>query len=138
MCGSFDVDRIALGYALKLSVAQRLIGKLCPHCRRTRPATPEDLRPFPEVNIADPVVSEPVGCPACRNTGFSGRMIIMEMLPVDSEITSLIEQHASPTDIRQHNRKRGYLNLIDQATMLLFRGEMSMEEARSFLVRPVI
>lgn len=137
MCGSFNIDRIALGYALKLSVAQRLVAKLCPHCRRTRPAEPEDLRPFPEVNIPDPVISEKVGCPACRGSGIVGRRVIMEMLPIDSEITSLVEQHALPGDIRMHNHKRGYTNLIVQATLLLLRGEIELSEARTFLTRPV-
>ncbi|MFZ5805855.1 MAG: GspE/PulE family protein [Verrucomicrobiota bacterium] len=137
MCGSFNLDRIALGYALKLAVAQRLVSKLCPHCRRTRPADPEDLRPFPEANIPEPVISERVGCPACRGSGCIGRRVIMEMLPVDSEITALIEQHALPSDIRHHNNKRGYTNLVFQATLLLLRGEIELDEARTFLTKPV-
>ncbi|MFH1067135.1 MAG: ATPase, T2SS/T4P/T4SS family [bacterium] len=137
MCGSFDIDRIALGYALKLSVAQRLVTKLCPHCRQTRPATPEDLRPFPEANIAEPVISERIGCPACRGSGAIGRRVIMEMLPIDSEITALIEQHAVANEIRSHNTKRGYTNLVLQATLLLLRGEIDLSEARTFLTRPV-
>jgi type II secretory ATPase GspE/PulE/Tfp pilus assembly ATPase PilB-like protein len=137
MCGSFGIDRLALGYALKLAVAQRLVVKLCPHCRKPHSATPEELRPFPEVNISDPIISERVGCSACRGTGSSGRSVIMEMLPVDSEITALIEQHASPTQIRQHNQNRGYTNLITQATLLLLRGEISLDEARTFLTRPI-
>lgn len=137
MCGSFGIDRIALGYALKLSVAQRLVTKLCPLCRKTRPAAPEDLRPFPEVSVADPVISERVGCTACRGTGNAGRRSIMEMLPIDSEIIALIEQRASPGEIRTHNHNRGYTNLMQQATLLLLRGEISLDEARTFLTRPV-
>lgn len=137
MCGSFDIDRIALGYALKLAVAQRLVAKLCPHCRRTHAATPEELRPFPEVDVVDPVVSERVGCPACRGSGNAGRRAIMEMLPVDSEIIALIEQRASPADIRRHNQNRGYTSLMKQATQLLLNGEISIDEARTFLTRPV-
>jgi type II secretory ATPase GspE/PulE/Tfp pilus assembly ATPase PilB-like protein len=138
LCGSFDIDRIALAYALKLSVAQRLIKKLCPHCRRTRAARPEELRAFPEVNIPNPEISDRVGCPACRGTGYSGRVLIMEMLPFDSEIVTLIERRAAPREIREHNANRGYTNLLTQATQLLLTGEIELAEARSFLTtKPV-
>lgn len=137
MVGSFHIDRIALGYALKLSVAQRLVTKLCPLCRITRPASPEDLRPFPEVDVAEPIISDRVGCVGCRGSGSAGRRSIMEMLPIDSEIIALIEQNSKPGDIRAHNQKRGYTNLMRQATMLLLRGEIELDEARTFLTRPV-
>lgn len=138
MCGSFGIDHISMSIALRLSIAQRLVSKLCPHCKVVDNAKPEDLRPFPQVDVARPVVAKKVGCPACKGTGYMGRMVIMEMLQVDDQVMSLIETKASPTVIRSHNQNRGFKSLEVQAAKLLFTGVIDIEEAKLFLTRHVI
>ncbi|WP_246189556.1 GspE/PulE family protein [Methylacidimicrobium cyclopophantes] len=126
---SFGIDRLVIGYALRLSVAQRLVGKLCPFCKTTRPAEPEEIAPFPPVPIAEPVVAESPGCQVCRGTGIAGRMPVMELLPVDGETLSLFEAGATPNEIRRHNEGRGFKPLSVQAAELFMTGTISKEEA---------
>ncbi|TFE67979.1 pilus assembly protein PilB [Methylacidiphilum sp. Yel] len=129
MVQSFGIDRLAVSYALKLVVSQRLVSKLCPYCKKIRKATTDDLKYFPNCQVAEPVVAEASGCQACRGTGTAGRMPILELLPFDSEIISLIENGASPNRIRAHNESRGFKPLAIQATELFFTGVISKEEA---------
>lgn len=130
---SFGIDRLVIGYALRLSVAQRLVSKLCPFCKTTRPAEPEEIAPFPNVAIAEPVVAEAPGCQVCRGTGMAGRMPVMELLPVDGEILSMFEAGATPNAIRRHNEGRGFKPLSVQAAELFMTGTISKEEAMLLL-----
>ncbi|WP_134440841.1 GspE/PulE family protein [Methylacidiphilum caldifontis] len=129
MVQSFGIDRLAVSYALKLVISQRLVSKLCPYCKKLRNATAEDLRFFPHCAIAEPCIAESPGCQACRGTGTAGRMPILELLPFDSEIISLIEKGASPNKLRAHNESRGFKPLSIQAAELFFTGTISKEEA---------
>jgi general secretion pathway protein E len=130
---SFGIDRAAFAQALKLSIAQRLVRRLCPQCRETGPASHEDMRGFPDIDVAAPVISRRVGCPSCSGTGFAGRIAIMELFPVDSQMTALIIADATPATLRLENAKRGYTSLLHQATRLAFTGEIALTEARAFL-----
>ncbi|WP_242529282.1 GspE/PulE family protein [Methylacidimicrobium sp. B4] len=133
MVQSFGIDRLVIGYALRLSIAQRLVSKLCPFCKRTRPAEPEEIAPFPDVAIPEPVVAEAPGCPACRGTGMAGRMPVMELLPVDGEILAMFEAGAAPNEIRRHNEARGFKSLAGQAAELFMTGMIAKEEAMLLL-----
>ncbi|CAB4243570.1 Type II secretory pathway, ATPase PulE/Tfp pilus assembly pathway, ATPase PilB [Methylacidimicrobium sp. AP8] len=133
MVQSFGIDRLAIAYALRLAVAQRLVSKLCPFCRQTRPAEPEEIAPFPEVAIPEPVVAEAPGCPVCRGTGTAGRMPVMELLPVDGEILAMFEAGATPNEIRRHNEGRGFKPLSRQAAELFMTGTITREEAMLLL-----
>jgi len=137
LAGSFPVDRVALATAMKLSIAQRLVGKLCPFCKKTRAPRAEDLEYFPASDIARPVIAERVGCSVCRGTGIAGRLLIMEMMPVDDTIREMIASKRSPTEIERYNRQRGFLGLIEQASYLLQTGEITLADARRFITRPL-
>lgn len=137
LAGSFPVDRVALATALKLSIAQRLVGRLCPYCKKPRAPRAEDLEYFPPSNIARPIIAERVGCSVCRGTGISGRLLLMEMMPVDDAIREMIAVKRSPTDIEKYNRQRGFLGLIEQASYLLQTGEITLADARRFITRPL-
>ncbi|MDD2709040.1 MAG: GspE/PulE family protein [Verrucomicrobiae bacterium] len=133
LCDSFQIDPAVLACCLRLSIAQRLVRILCPLCKQTRPADPESIRPFPEIRIADPVLAEKKGCPACRHTGYAGRRALLELLPVDTAMTALIQRRAPDDDLRAHNRQHGYRPLLEQASTLLLTGEIDLPEASSFL-----
>lgn len=138
LCGSFHADRVALAYSLKLALAQRLVPRLCPFCKKTREPKAEDLEYFPDIKIAKPVICEKVGCSACRRTGIIGRIAMLEMLPIDDTVAELIIKNEPLTKIAEYNKSRGFKNLMDQATRLLLTGEMDIETARWFIKKPLI
>jgi general secretion pathway protein E len=96
-------------------LAQRLVRRLCPKCRKEVPFTGLDGMP-PELEFANGdalrTVWEAVGCDACSGTGYLGRVGIYELLPVTSEICKVIVQRADAGVIR---------NLAVQQGMRLLR-----------------
>src|SRR5215472_3874083 len=72
-----------LAAVLRGVLAQRLVRRLCPACRRPAPATPELVRRFGLASTrhdAPTTLYHPVGCPKCRQTGYRGRFAIAEYL----------------------------------------------------------
>ena len=144
LCSAFPVAPVSLAGVLKLSIAQRLVPKLCPLCKKTRTPKSSDLEYFPSANVGSPIIGEKNGCPSCRGTGFSGRILIMEMMPVDDAIKDMItkmaasKERVSPQEIEKYNQSRGYSRLIDQASFLLQTGEITLESALGFVTSPLV
>ncbi|MES2308898.1 MAG: ATPase, T2SS/T4P/T4SS family, partial [Verrucomicrobiota bacterium] len=132
MGGSFKLDRVALGYSLKLSVAQRLVSVLCPHCKKERPPHTLEIKRLGLPQVTSPLVCERVGCLECHGTGIQGRRVIMEMMPVDDEIIDRLESKATLREIRQWNRSRGFRSIQDQVIDLFYSGIVESSEALSF------
>ena len=102
------IDRRAMADTILAVVAQRLLKKLCPHCRKTVPISKEErdiLSPFTD---AIPIqVAHPVGCPKCNNTGYYGREGIYEILGFDPEIFEMVRSDIPISEIRSFAHKRG-------------------------------
>jgi type IV pilus assembly protein PilB len=93
-CEPFRVAGTLIG-----AVAQRLVRRLCPRCRTTRPATAEELH-FLGAG-ADTEVPAPVGCARCLGTGYGGRVGLFEMLWVGSELARGIAEGAPEHVLRK-------------------------------------
>jgi type II secretory ATPase GspE/PulE/Tfp pilus assembly ATPase PilB-like protein len=130
LCQSFQIDRMTAAQALRLVLSQRLVRRLCPLCKKVGPARAEDLRFFPETDIANPIQATKVGCPACRFTGYAGRIAIAEVLMFDPIMVALVENREPAGVLRARNRERGFLPLGDQASLLAQTGEISFAEAK--------
>ncbi|MGB5217751.1 MAG: ATPase, T2SS/T4P/T4SS family [Smithella sp.] len=89
-------------------VAQRLMKKLCPHCRVVKPISDqerEQLRPF---TVELPTeTAHPVGCPQCGQTGYFGREALYEMISFDSEIVDMVRAEEPIATIRSFIQQRG-------------------------------
>jgi type IV pilus assembly protein PilB len=138
LTGSFGVDRVSLSCALKLSVAQRLVSRLCPACKAVRDPRASDLEHFPPVAVARPVIAERRGCSLCRGTGLMGRHLIMEMMVVDPAVREMIALNRHPTELERYCRARGFPSLVEQAAWLLQNGEISLDSASQFVERPIV
>jgi general secretion pathway protein E len=72
-------------------IAQRLIRTLCAECAEIRPTTAEEAQEFTSIGIAAPAsIHEPVGCPACQNTGYRGRVPLIEVLEMDAGLRDAV------------------------------------------------
>lgn len=108
------------------AVAQRLMRKLCPQCKKAR-ATTEEERLLLGSNVM--TVHDPVGCPYCNGIGYAGRIAIHEIFRVDREVRRMITQNALMEDIEDYAiRTQGMRKLKDSAISLVKQGVTSMEE----------
>lgn len=100
------VDSRLMGSAANIILGQRLIRKLCEHCKKSRPATAEESslikkvlagHPKPPVIGAEINIFEAEGCPECGGTGFKGRQGVFEAIKVDTAV-----EEAVIRDPREH------------------------------------
>lgn len=108
------------------SVAQRLMRKLCPNCKKERETTKEERQMLGE-DIR--TVHEPSGCPYCSGIGYAGRIAIHEIFRVDREVRRMITSRADMEEIEDYViRTQGMRRLKDSALDLVKRGVTSVEE----------
>ena len=122
------VESYLLADAMRGVIAQRLVRRLCPHCKRKRKALGEEksmmgINPMEEVEIY-----EPVGYEHCNDTGFYGRTGIYEMMPVTSTLRNAIAARMSTDEIREVAVKEGMKTLHSEAVRLVLEGETSYHE----------
>ena len=136
MFRAWNIAPITIANALKLALYQRLIPCLCAQCRHEREPRSSELRYFPEVPLIEPRIAERRGCAACRYTGISGRISIIEMMPVDDKMAGFLVDHCSADELRRANRNLGYLSALEQATYLLLTGVIDLRTALGFVDKP--
>jgi general secretion pathway protein E len=126
------VEPFLLASALRIVVAQRLVRQLCDECARPVVAAPAivaalGLKP-------GSIVRQPVGCAACGNTGFRGRIGAFEAVRVDDTLRQLILSGADETAIARHafQRSSAFARVPDLAASvrrLVSDGKTTVEEA---------
>jgi CheY-like chemotaxis protein len=112
--------------------AQRLIRKLCPHCRAI-----SDEVEARRLGEANGIVQVPArvgnGCEQCRNTGYAGRMPVAEVLVPDEAMRRLIRDSGSAVDLKAAMRAGGFRTMRDVALDAVVRGLTSVEEVNRVL-----
>lgn len=109
-------------------IAQRLVRRLCPKCKKAVKAdgdTKEILNVDPS---ADVTVYEPCGCPECDNTGYRGRIGVYEIMEITRELKPLISHKASAEEIKQMAISQGMHTLRMSATRYVLDGITSVSE----------
>ncbi|MBF0340093.1 MAG: Flp pilus assembly complex ATPase component TadA [Magnetococcales bacterium] len=122
-------------------LAQRLVRRLCSRCKRPHPFDEHHrqvlrLAPgeFPEVTT----LHAAAGCPACSDTGFKGRLCVMECLITDDVLHDLISRRAHPAEFRQAAFDKGFRTMWDDGVRHVLSGETSIDEVTRILGRAVI
>lgn len=109
-------------------IAQRLVRRLCPECKKPKIPTPEE-RKILEITEDDPVtIYEPCGCPKCADTGYKGRIGVYEMLEITPDIKSMIAGAASSEAIKESAMKNGMHTLSMRARRKVLDGTTSLSE----------
>jgi len=111
-------------------VAQRLVRKICEHCKEEFEPTEEMLM---ELDLTPAAVEGRVfyygkGCDACNHTGYRGRQGIYEIMILDDELREMIMQRASTAVLRAAARKRGLRSLREVGLMSIYDGVTTIEE----------
>jgi len=126
------VPPFLIASTLKVSVAQRLVRKLCEHCKVSSKIS-VDL--FPEnfsITNAIKVHYKPQGCEKCYHTGYSGRKAIYEIIPITKELTELIKKNV--LEIDEYLSLKNIRTLKTNALDLVANGETSVAEIYALLI----
>ena len=107
-------------------LAQRLARKLCLHCRSARPAEPEECRILGAEPEAPPQIFDPTGCPACRNTGYQGRVPVTEIVPLDEELDEIVASGGTRAALKAAALRKGYRTMAEDGIAKVLAGELSL------------
>ncbi|WP_286819837.1 type II secretion system ATPase GspE [Desulfobacter sp. UBA2225] len=111
-------------------IAQRLVRVLCSHCREEFVLSHGDLSSFDSINglVPGQKVFRPKGCPKCFNTGYLGRQAIMEIMPLDEELKSLILETSDANQIKVAAVRKGMKTLRSDGLTKVAKGITSLRE----------
>ncbi|MDD2833707.1 MAG: GspE/PulE family protein [Methylotenera sp.] len=109
-------------------VAQRLVRVLCPHCKVKY--APDDLeRKILQIKPnAKPQIYKPKGCKHCNQTGYRGRMAIIELLRIDHEMDALISRRAHLDELKKVAIDKGFVTLAEDGVRRILEGYTSLAE----------
>jgi type IV pilus assembly protein PilB len=124
------VEPFLITATLEGVVAQRLVRRVCVHCKEEFIPTEEqlmELELLPE-NVKGKTFFRGRGCDHCNNTGYRGRLGIYEIMTFDDEIRDMIMANASTNLLRDASRKRGMRTLRQSGLIAIFEGLTTIEE----------
>jgi type II secretory ATPase GspE/PulE/Tfp pilus assembly ATPase PilB-like protein len=116
------VEPYLVASSLEAVLAQRLVRVLCPVCKI--PDTSERTQALRErvEPLRDAAIFSPVGCKACRMTGYTGRQALFELMGMSSAIRTVLLSGGSSIDIRDAARREGMHTLIEDGWRLVAEG----------------
>ncbi len=131
---SMGVPPYLLADSLALSQAQRLVRRLCPQCKSMSPITPQQRSMFAANKVPAPAgvthLYEAQGCPECRETGYKGRIALMELCPFNHELADLVAANAPQGEMRKIATSMGLRTLYQEGLQQVLDGETSLEEIK--------
>lgn len=128
---NWDAEDHQLATVLEMVIAQRLVRRLCNHCKKSTPPTADQKHWLKSFGLPVPAkAASAKGCKHCRNTGYAGRIGIFEVWRKDREDEELIHAHATESQFRDHFRQRGNPSLLDDAMSKVEQGITSIAEMR--------
>ncbi|MBQ8634946.1 Flp pilus assembly complex ATPase component TadA [bacterium] len=114
-------------------IAQRLVKRLCPNCKKEYYPTIEEARKI----LTDPVevqkltktkLYKPAGCPGCKNTGYLGRLAVLEIMVINNEIRKMIAQRCHDVELEDYAVKQGMKTLKMSCLRHILEGNTSIDE----------
>ena len=136
------VSNYDIASTLATSVSQRLVRRICPHCRRERDFTQEERDIIQKIlqkynvsmNLDGAKTYDAVGCNFCNDSGFHGRIGIFEILDLTDEIKELIVRDASSIEIRNKALEQNFRPLIVDGIRKILAGDTTLEELNRKLI----
>jgi type IV pilus assembly protein PilB len=126
------IEPFLVSSVMLVSFAQRLVRRICPHCRQPYTPSPEAAKYWnlKNVHVSGMVVGQ--GCFNCMHTGFKGRTGIFEVLVIDDMVRDMILRRCSSHEINRTAIEAGsFVTLRDNALEKAVQGVTSLEEAAS-------
>ncbi len=107
-------------------LAQRLVKKLCPKCKKLERLTPEQRNLIGDQTLEEAYTA--VGCPSCNYTGYSGRFAVHEVLALDGQMRAMITNNCTTDELRAYAKKSGMEFMDENIRGRVRRGETTLEE----------
>ena len=122
------VEPFLIAATLRLSVAQRLVRKLCSHCRRPRAITAAEVFALRQPALESSSVFDAAGCVMCAGRGYTGRVALFEMLESSEAMAKLIAGGANEDELLQDARSRNVSLLLDDGVAKILDGTTTVAE----------
>jgi type IV pilus assembly protein PilB len=128
------LEPFLISASLEAILAQRLVRRICKHCRTSYEPTAEliEMLGVDPLEIADKEFFFGAGCPECSKTGYKGRLGLFEMIMVTDAIRELINRRAPTLAIRQKALEQGMRSLRDDGLRAIFDGNTTIEEVLKY------
>lgn len=128
-----NIPEYLVGSATIAILAQRLVRKLCPHCKVALKNPEQEIK---NNNVPKHLIEKyknftiykASGCEKCLNIGYSSREIILEILQVDKKIEDMITKSKSSLEILEYAQSKGMLSMREDGLSKVFEGNTSFEE----------
>ena len=126
--GNIGVEGFLIGAAINTVLAQRLVRRICEHCRGPAALT-EEMQEYLSMQGVDASnVSAGAGCDRCRNIGYAGRAGIYEMLVIDDHLRDVIARTPNISEFRRMCIDRGMVTLRDDGFRKVRKGITTPQE----------
>jgi type IV pilus assembly protein PilB len=139
------IEPFLVASSVNIVLAQRLVRKVCPHCKVNFPKSAADVpalvslekdpkfknimkKFFSGKDLKDIKLYKGTGCKACKHTGYLGRTAVFEVMEVDDELRSLISAKTSASSIENKAEERGMIPMFYNGLVHLFRGTTTFDE----------
>ncbi len=129
------IEPFLIGSTMNAVIAQRLVRRLCPHCKTSRLATSEEkvLLDLPEEKEAK--IYDPVGCALCQGTGYRGRLGLFETLWFDDELAKLVTKGCDEEELEARAGSKRFRPMwVDGISKVLY-GVTTLAEVQSVAVK---
>ena len=124
------VPPFLVGACVNLVMAQRLVRKICPHCREEYDLSEGELKlvGLSRKRLNGKKLHQAKGCRECRNTGYLGRTGIFELIPMTRKVRALIYDNANEDEIRSCAMKEGMVSMRESGLRKILDGTTTIQE----------
>ncbi|MFO0829721.1 MAG: ATPase, T2SS/T4P/T4SS family [Phycisphaerales bacterium] len=124
------VETFLLTATIEAIVAQRLVRRICVHCKEQYVPTEEQLMELAlkPGDVAGRTFFRGRGCDKCNRSGYRGRLAIFEIMKLDDDMRELIMQQASTSVLRAECKKRGMRTLRESGLLAIYEGQTTIDE----------
>ena len=123
------IEPYLIGDSVVGIIAQRLVRKLCPKCRRPKQADSDEKRALRIPDDQEVTIYEPVGCRECSK-GYKGRIGVYEIMPISHKIAGMISRGANADEIEEQAVAEGMTTLRRGAAEYVLQGVTTISEMR--------
>lgn len=128
---NMGIEPFLISSSLIMACAQRLMRKICPHCRAPielpKKLLDEIRKDYPEADGVDKFFAGQ-GCSKCGNSGYRGRIAVLETVLMDDTIREMVNLKVSDEEIKRYLRANDVRNLRQNAMTSFFQGNTTIEE----------